>query len=253
MTQSDLLSVALAQSALDCGCTPGDFLRPEPVVVPSAAHPGARRYLPLPFDAHFVSYGDNVVASVSPGFEDIARDYIGRFPPEHCFEAPALNALQAALRPLGAEVRSMGEYFLPDLSRLTPLPCPLEMRLLTAADFGPLYLPQWGNALCEKRKELDVLGVGAYDEETLVGLAGCSADCGTMWQIGIDVLPPYRRRGIASALTARLALEILARGKVPFYCRAWSNVKSGRNAVRAGFSPAWVEMTVKKTGERKEG
>ena len=35
------------------------------------------------------------------------------------------------------------------------------------------------------------------------------------------------------------------RGKVPFYCCAWSNVASARNAVRSGFLPAWAEMTVK--------
>ena len=79
----------------------------------------------------------------------------------------------------------------------------------------------------------------------LVGLAGCSADCGTMWQIGIDVLPAYRRRGIAAALTSRLALEILRRDRIPFYCAAWSNLKSVRNALRSGFRPAWVEMTAK--------
>ena len=90
-----------------------------------------------------------------------------------------------------------------------------------------------------------MLGVGAYDGEKLVGLAGCSADCETMWQIGIDVLPEYRRKGIAAALTSRLALEILCRGKVPFYCAAWSNIPSVRNAVHSGFRPAWVELTAK--------
>ncbi|MFR1478880.1 MAG: GNAT family N-acetyltransferase [Hydrogeniiclostridium mannosilyticum] len=111
--------------------------------------------------------------------------------------------------------------------------------------FGGLYLPQWSNALCEKRRELDVLAAAALDRGRLVGLAGCSADCGAMWQIGIDVLPEYRRQGIASALTSRLALEILRRGKVPFYCAAWSNLRSVRNAVRSGFRPAWVELTAK--------
>ena len=94
-------------------------------------------------------------------------------------------------------------------------------------------------------KELDVLGVGAFDGERLIGLAACSADCDTMWQIGIDVLPEYRRQGIASALTSRLAIEVLNVGKVPFYCCAWSNVKSARNAIKSGFRPAWVELTVK--------
>ena len=43
----------------------------------------------------------------------------------------------------------------------------------------------------------------------------------------------------------RLAVEILKRGKVPFYCAAWSNLKSVRNALRSGFRPAWMELTVK--------
>ena len=85
----------------------------------------------------------------------------------------------------------------------------------------------------------------AYDGSALVGLVACSADCDDMWQIGVDVLPEYRRQGIASALTSRLTKEILNRGKVPFYCTAWSNVRSVRNAVKSGFIPAWVEMTVK--------
>lgn len=101
------------------------------------------------------------------------------------------------------------------------------------------------HALCEDRKELDVLGVGAYHDEKLIGLAACSADCDIMWQIGVDVLPEYRRKGIAAALTSRLAIEILERGKVPFYCCAWSNLKSARNAIKSGFRPAWIELTVK--------
>ena len=118
-------------------------------------------------------------------------------------------------------------------------------RLLNQEDFVGLYTGQWSNALSEKRKELDILGVGAYRNGQLVGLAACSADCDTMWQIGIDVLPEFRRQGIASALTSRLALEILERGRVPFYCCAWSNIRSARNAIKSGFRPAWVEMTVK--------
>ena len=90
-----------------------------------------------------------------------------------------------------------------------------------------------------------MLGIGAYDNGRLIGFATCSADCDEMWQIGIDVLPEYRQKGIASALTSKLAKEILNRGKVPFYCSAWSNIRSARNAAKSGFIPAWVEMTVK--------
>ncbi|MEE1219469.1 MAG: GNAT family N-acetyltransferase, partial [Ruminococcus sp.] len=64
---------------------------------------------------------------------------------------------------------------------------------------------------------------------------------------GVDVLPEYRRKGIASAITSKLTIEILERGKVPFYCCAWSNLKSVKNALKSGFRPVWVEMTVKPT------
>ncbi len=89
------------------------------------------------------------------------------------------------------------------------------------------------------------MAVGAYKDNKLIGLAGCSADCDTMWQIGVDVLPEERKQGIATAITSKLAIEILNRNKVPFYCCAWSNVKSARNAIKSGFRPAWVEMTIK--------
>ncbi len=139
----------------------------------------------------------------------------------------------------------MAEYYLPKLDMLKQQPCELELRVLEQKDFTELYQPEWSNALCEERKELDVLGVGAYKDDKLVGFAACSADADEMWQIGVDVLPEFRRNGIASAVTSKLMSEILKRDKVPFYCTAWSNVRSVRNAIKCGFIPAWVEMTVK--------
>ena len=139
----------------------------------------------------------------------------------------------------------MAEYFLPDVEKLEEKPCAYECRILEQKDFTDLYVPEWSNALCENRRQLDVLGVGAYDNGKLIAFAACSADCDDMWQIGIDVLPEYRRQGLATALTSKLALEILKRGKVPFYCAAWCNLKSVRNAIKSGFKPTWVEMTAK--------
>ena len=245
MTNQEILKIAMVQSATDLCAEPDDFEKNENVVVISRENKGARRYLSLPFSCQLVSYGNNIVASVLPEFEDLTRRYINLYPIESCFKTPKLHILNEALMKKGYKIRSMAEYFLPDVNALRALDCPYELRLLTQNDFADLYLPEWSNALCEKRKHLDVLGVGAYDGDRLIGLAGCSADCDTMWQIGIDVLPEYRRQGIASALTSRLAIEILNRGKVPFYCAAWSNIKSVRNAIKSGFRPAWVEMTAK--------
>ena len=247
MTQKELFSIALSQSAIDLNCRPGDLLSGEKTVVESLPHPKARAYLKLPFACNLVTYGSGVVASVSPEVRALVAAYIEKYPVEHLFETPNLHALDDALAPHGLRTCFMAEYFLPDLAALKSLPCSYDLRLLEPADFQNLYLPQWSNALSDKRPHLDVLALGAYDGDTLIGMAGCSADCDTMWQIGIDVLPAYRRQGIAAALTSRLALECLARDKVPFYCTAWSNLPSVRNALKSGFRPAWVELTAKST------
>lgn len=255
LTNQQILKIAMEQSAADLCCKPSDFLAEKNVIVHSGKSTEGRKYLELPFFCNLVSYGGNLVASIDPQIEEIVKAYINKYPVEHCFETPNFHILNDALAPFEMRICFMAEYFLPDLAVLTEQKVGrlkeqtgkkgFDFRLFHREDFEGLYTKEWGNALCEKRKELDVLGVGVYDGEELIGLAGCSADCEKMWQIGVDVLPAYRRKGIACAMTGALALEILKRGKVPFYCAAWSNIKSVRNAIKAGFRPAWVEMTAK--------
>ncbi len=246
MTNNEIQLIAMEQSAIDLNCSPDDFLSCNNVIVKSSANIKGRKYLELPFDCNLVSYGNNIVASVSGKTEWIVRNYIEHYSLEHCFETPNLHILNEELKGLGLGVCFMAEYFLPDIGSLKLLSCPYEIKVLKPEDFAILYLPEWSNALCEKRRELDVLAVGAFDGDKLVGLAGCSADCERMWQIGVDVMPEYRRKGIAAALTSRIAAETLESGKVPFYCAAWSNLKSVNNALKCGFKPAWVELTAKK-------
>ena len=247
MTNKEVWETALRQSGYDFGCEGDIFLQSENRVLLSGAQPKARSYLPLPFACDIVSYGSNAVAQGSAELLPIIQNYISRFPVEHLFETPNLHVLDEAIRPYGYKVCFMAEYFLPDVEKLKPLPCPYEMRLLERDEFKGLYLPQWSNAICKERQHLDILCMGAYHEGELIGLAGCSADCEEMWQIGIDVLPQYRRQGVASALTSALAIEVMKRGKVPFYCAAWSNIRSVRNAIRCGFYPAWVEVSARET------
>ena len=248
MTNTEILDIALAQSATNCHCAPEDFFSTENVVRASSTNENLPAYFELPMVCDLVSYGSNVVSCCAAELvEPIATWLSGLDAVHDAFETPELYRLNELLAPLNARAQYQAEYFLPDMDALlaTERSCPFEMRVLGPDDFRDLYVPAWSNALCDKRPQLDVLGVGAYDGETLVGLAGCSADCAHMWQIGIDVLPDCRRQGIAAALTNRIARETLERGKVPFYCAAWSNVRSVRNALASGFKPAWVEVTAR--------
>ncbi|MBQ3543602.1 MAG: GNAT family N-acetyltransferase [Lachnospiraceae bacterium] len=245
LTNEMIKQIAMEQSAIDANCKVSDFTKSENVIVISEKNKRARKYLKLPHVCNLISYGDNIVATISKEYRNIVEDYIGKYSVYRCFETPNMHVLNDEFQKLGYRVCFMAEYFLPDVSVLKEQPCRYEIKILHNEDFVELYTDDWSNALCSARKELDVLGVGAYDNGRLIGLAACSADCDTMWQIGVDVLPKFRKQGIASALTSRLAIEILERDKVPFYCAAWSNIKSVRNAIKSGFRPAWVEMTVK--------
>lgn len=245
MTNKEILQIAMEQSALDINCRASDFLCDHPVIVRSGVGERARKYYKEPIACNFVSYGNNIVASVRDEYREIIEEYTGKYECYHCFETPNMHWLDEKLSEKGQKVCFMAEYYLPDVEKINALSCGYELKILGQPDFADLYQPEWGNALCKDRSELDVLGVGAYDSGRLVGLAGCSADCETMWQIGVDVLPEYRRQGIAAALTSTLAVEILKRNKVPFYCSAWSNIRSVRNAMKSRFLPAWVEMTIK--------
>lgn len=249
MTNREILEIAMRQSALEANCRPEDFISLENKVVVSKPNPQARIYLKLPLYCNLISYGSNVIASVHEEFTATVTEYLNRYPLQHCLSTPNLHVLNDELVKKEYKIHYQAEYFLPDMNSLREPPCGYPVRLLHPVDFTDLYKPEWSNALEKTRKEHDVLGTGAYDGDKLIGLAACSDDCETMWQIGIDVLPGYRRQGIASALTSRLTREILDRGKVPFYCAAWSNIRSVRNAIRSGFKPAWVEMTAKSLEE----
>lgn len=248
MTNGEIFRIAVGQSATDSACKPEDFFKGEHVIVRSRADMGARKYLSLPFALDLTSYGNNVVASADEALISVAEAYLRGRRTEACFETPALHELDAMLAPFGLRTCFQAEYFLPDLGAMHEIACAYPTRVLMREAFSGLYLPQWNNALCKAREENDVLCVGAYDGDMLVGLAGCSADCEQMWQIGIDVLPAYRKKGIAAALVSRLAAETLSRGKVPFYCAAWSNIASKKTALACGFRPAWVQLTAKPVG-----
>lgn len=243
MTNKEIQKIAMQQSAIDLSCAAEDFVSEKNRVVRSHNSKFARKYLSLPFFCNLVSYGRNIVASVDNTVADFVEEYINQFQVVQCFETPNLLLLAEEFKKYGYSPCFMAEYFLPDMHKIHKIDCSFKLKILHPEDFAELYLPEWANALCEKRKQLDILAVGAYEDGKLIGLAGASADCGTMWQIGIDVLPAYRQRGLGAALTSMLALEIIKRGKVPFYCAAWSNIPSVRNAIKSGFRPAWIELT----------
>ena len=82
----------------------------------------------------------------------------------------------------------------------------------------------------------------AKNHRKTVGVATISADSDDVWQIGLDVAPEHRGRGLGAALTSSLGLAALAEGKVPYYAARVENIPSMRTALSAGFVLTWTVL-----------
>jgi hypothetical protein len=54
-------------------------------------------------------------------------------------------------------------------------------------------------------------------------------------EAGVETAPAYRGRGLATAVTARWAAEVIVQGRVPIYSTSWKNLASRGVARRLGL------------------
>lgn len=104
--------------------------------------------------------------------------------------------------------------------------------------------PRFPNAIAYSEPCLerpDRIAVVAVEGDNIMGMAGCSENAPHWQQIGIDVLPEYRSRGIGSFLVTMLTNRIMETGDVPFYGTAAANIRSQNITYNCGFRPAWAE------------
>jgi len=165
------------------------------------------------------------------------------------FDYGNLRLIENKLREFGHEIEEIYNFYLPN-------PKVAEIKPLTKIKwFDKDEISQFkgdsrfDQAFGFEDNYADVLGVAAFDGDTIIGMAGASEDSSTLYQIGIDVLPEYRGRGIATNLIAILKQELLKRGKVPFYGTSVSHMFSRNVAINAGFFPVWAELCSKKIEE----
>lgn len=248
MDNKDIWKIAMEQSAIDFNCLADDFTKQGNTVVVSVLNDGAKKCYKKPMFCGLAYYGDGLVASVDEQIKEFITKFINKHSGFKSFDTPQLIAINRELEKYGKCVCHIAEFFLPDMRKEVIINSSIDVKVLLEEDIPVLYSDNrfhmalgYGSDVSKK----DVLAVIGYVDGNTAGVAGASNDCDTMWQIGIDVLPEYRRLGIASTLTRILTDEIIKRGKVPFYCTAWSNISSKNNAIKCGYKTAWVEMAAK--------
>ena len=235
--------------ALEYNCQPADFHGEENILTHSLLREGRRVYGAEPFFFHMVTMGGNAVITADESLHPFLRAFMAERAGHWLFELPNLLPLEKELNRFGYTLSQTHHMFLPRVSG-TPA------SLLTARDDvevrwfeGEEILPFYGdsrlpNAICPESTAArpDRVVVCAYDSGELVDLAGASEDAAGWMQIGIDVVPAYRSRGLGSHLVALLKEQITGMGAIPFYGTSVSNYHSWNIALNCGFAPAGVEV-----------
>ncbi len=249
MTQNELNQIVRDQLALDLGCEPALLDAPENVVTEWKDRPGRRLYgKDTPF-LEIAIWRGKLTAACRAELLPWAREYLLERPAQWLFQAPCCRAIDAALSPFGYEIGSARKFYLPDLT--VPAARPLgEVRWYEEEALEQFRdVPYWGDALCFNPLFPDRIAAAALDEAGApMAMAGASQDGARLWQIGINVLPEHRGKGLAVNLTALLKDELLRRKLVPFYGTAESHLASQTVALRAGFRPGFAYLYAKPKG-----
>lgn len=248
------LPTALSQLAVDFNTTPEAIQGGGLIFTPPALNPGRRAYSDkLPF-FEMVTTGAATVIMADERLWLALREWSRNAEEPHwLLEFPRMQALAGILEPHGYALTQTFHHYLPSRD-FCPAQAPenLTLQWLEREDIAAYYPNEaWPNALQpqENPARPDMLALLAMDGDRPAAMAGVSADSPTLWQIGIDVLPAYRGRGLGGLLVEGLAHEVERRGAVPFYGTSLSNLHSQNIAWKCGFRPAWVGVSAKKKEE----
>jgi len=209
--------------------------------------PGRLRF-PLPAAPLMVAaMGQGVVVSCSRERTDMMRLVLGKQARDAVFSAALLGELARLVARDAQELRGPLLRFSCSRSDLRPAPTPagLNLALVEGAAVAALYrYSGFPNALGYRRdaSRPDVLATVMRQGERVVGIAAASVDHALLWQIGVEVDPDFRGRGIGRALVGRLAAAILDADKIPYYSTGLANLGSQLVALGLGFWPAWTEV-----------
>ena len=241
------------QLALELNCAPEGFSGEENVITGPVLHENRRKFSDQPFFLQMATFGAGAVISADDRLHPWLREWTKGKRGFWLFEQHNYLELDRLLRGYGYKMALTHHMFTPT-TEIAAVETGFPVRWLEQGDIPPFYgREEFSNALCDRfRPERpDVLAVAALDGEEIMGMAGCSADTPELWQIGIDVLPRYRGRGIGKTLVALLRNEALRRGALPYYGTSLSNIASWRTALASGFLPAWVEAEARETEDGK--
>lgn len=229
--KAKILEIVRKQLAIDMNCNAEDFIKDGIVFCEAKLNEGRRMFdRQSPF-LEIATMGKSIVVSADSHILTKVKPLLENRTREDIFAAPFI---------FGHSL-----YYIPDYNKIKKLPLPdgFQFYIKVGKEIHDLYeISGFENAIQYDINDPrpDAIVIYAMYDNDIVAMVGASADSNLMWQIGIDVLPQFRNKGLATSLVSNLALMIMEQGIVPYYGAASSNIASQSVAYRSGFIPTWM-------------
>ncbi|HEY8601309.1 MAG TPA: GNAT family N-acetyltransferase [Thermomicrobiales bacterium] len=236
-----------ATLAATFACDPAAWSDERNTIVAATALPGRLRF-PIPSRPFLLaSCGAGAVISCHESRLGWARAELAPQGRDALFSLPLLAEIDRQLRRDGQRLHGPLLRFACDEDNFRPAPPPdgITLTLHQGEDIRELYVYRgFENALeyDHASPRPDVLAVAAWQGQSLVGIAGASADSDDLWQLGVDVATAARGVGVGRALVGTLTDAVLAAGKVPYYSTTVAHLRSAAIALGLGYWLAWSDL-----------
>jgi GNAT superfamily N-acetyltransferase len=233
--------------AADYACPESAFVDDRLLVTPAEERAGRRRYPRPAKPLGVVTMGRGVVVSCYAGWIAPLRAILVNRSRDEIFAAPTMTDVAHHLARDGAQLFGPAVSYVcaPETLRPAATPPEITIDVVEGKEVLNLYqYPGFERALSYRpdHERPDVAAAVARRAGTIVGIAGMSADCDAIWQIGIDVVEGARGAGIGRALVGQLTALAFRENRVPSYTADLANLRSHGLAVSLGFWPCWVEL-----------
>ncbi len=186
-----------------------------------------------------IRVGPIVAVSVRPEIEAETRRVVLGLHPDQLFSVLGTYELSRVTLPHGAAVWGPVPNYIADESTWRPAgdsrPVRLSTKRLAAVDWDTFWH-------CDK-KPLGAFGI--YEAGNLEALATVADHGESMWEIGVDVTPDLKSRGLGRAVVSAAGDWILESGQTVHATAAFWNVPSSRTLRSVGMQYVFSTMTAR--------
>jgi GNAT superfamily N-acetyltransferase len=242
--------------AANLACHEDDFTKDGTFISVAEFREGRMQFPLREKSLSIVTMGKSVSISCSANRIDWTKKYLGSLTREQLFSASTIAQIQHSIDLDRQWIAGPVQKYVCSREDLKPFFVPEEINvtLVERENIPCLYKhDQFQHALSYQAQSVrpDALASVAEHQGSVVGIAGASADCDVMWQIGVDILAEYQGRGIGKALVGSLTRALWKKGIIPYYSTTVSNLQSRQLASSLGYWPAWIELYTKEVEERE--